>query len=246
MKKLLKAVALATVMCLLLSTAAFANYGEATGDKATKLIDANVVNVGANEQVVLLIVAKDVAVADATEADIMYIDQKQANASGVAAFEDIAIKDTETVVDIYVGSAATNGPQLIGDDIDVADVKVITLAQLGGDEIITTHSESANGKMPGFGAAITVNIPEGLTVDKMIWGFKLTGEDFRRYSTAQEVDPHTAGAVQFAAAFNIGYLEEKTVESVSAIFLTTDGNEHYTNNDDYANRTDRKANTPAE
>ena len=100
MKKLLKAVGRATVMCLLLSTAAFAEFGGSTGDKETKLIDANVVNVGANEQVVLLIVAKDVAVADATEADIMYIDQKQADASGVATFEDIAIKDTETVVDI--------------------------------------------------------------------------------------------------------------------------------------------------
>ncbi len=237
MKKLMKAVALATVMCMLLSTAAFASFGEATGDKETKLIDANVINAGANEQVVLLIVAKDVAVADATEADIMYIDQKQADASGVAAFENIAIKDTETVVDIYVGSAATNGPQLIGNDIDVADVKVITLAtELGADALITTHSESANGKMPGFGAAITVNIPEGLTVDKMIWGFKLSNEDFRRYSTAQEVDPHTAGAVQFAAAFNIGYLEEKTVESVSAIFLTTDGNEHFTDEADKANK----------
>ncbi len=237
MKKLMKAVALATVMCLLLSTAAFANYGGATGEKATKLIDANVINVGANEQVVLLIVAKDVAVADATEADIMYIDQKQADADGKATFEDIAIKDAETVVDIYVGSAATDGPQLIGNDIDLTDVKVITLAtELAGDEIIMTHSESANGKMPGFGAAITVNIPEGLTVDKMIWGFKLSNENVRRYSTAQDVDPHTAGAVQFAAAFNIGYLEEKTVESVSAIFLTTDGNEHFTDEADKANK----------
>ena len=229
----MKAVALATVMCMLLSTAAFANYGEAAGDKTTKLIDANVISAGANEQVVLLIVAKDVAVADATEADIMYIDQKQADASGTATFEDIAIKDTETVVDIYVGSAATNGPQLIGNDIDLADVKVITLAtELGSDAIITTHSESANGKMPGFGAAITVNIPEGLTVDKMIWGFKLSNEEGRRYSTVQDVDGNTTGAVQFAAAFDIGFEVEATVESVSAIFLTGDAsdpaNTHYT------------------
>lgn len=239
MKKLLKAVALATVMCMLLSTAAFANYGEATGDKATKLIDANVTNVGANEQVVLLIVAKDVAVADATEADIMYIDQKQANASGVAAFEDIAIKDTDTVVDIYVGSAATNGPQLIGNDIDLADVKVITLAtELGGDEIITAYGNSGtDGVTKGFAAALTVNIPDGLTVDKMIWGFKLASEDFRRYSTAQEVDPHTSGAVQFAAAFDLGAtVDDLQVESVSAIFLTTDGNEHFTDEADKANK----------
>ena len=239
MKKLLKAVAFVTLMCMLLSTAAFANYGEATGDKATKLIDANVVNVGANEQVVLLIVAKDVAVADATEADIMYIDQKQANASGVAAFENIAIKDTETVVDIYVGSAATNGPQLIGDDIDVADVKVITLAtELGADALITAYGNSGtDGVTKGFAAALTVNIPEGLTVDKMIWGFKLANEDFRRYSTAQDVDGNTTGAVQFAAAFDLGAtVDDLQVESVSAIFLTTDGNEHFTDEADKANK----------
>ncbi len=239
MKKLLKAVAFVTVMCMLLSTAAFANYGGATGDKTTKLIEANVINAGANEQVALLIVAKDVAVADATEADIMYIDQKQADADGKATFENIAIKDTETVVDIYVGSAATNGPQLIGNDIDVADVKVITLAtELGADALITAYGNSGtDGVTKGYAAALTVNIPEGLTVDKMIWGFKLANEDFRRYSTAQEVDPHTAGAVQFAAAFDLGAtIDNLQVESVSAIFLTTDGNEHFTNEADKANK----------
>lgn len=241
MKKLMKAVAFAVVMCMLLSTAAFANYGEATGDKATKLIDANVTNVGANEQVVLLIVAKDVAVADATEADIMYIDQKQADASGVAAFEDIAIKDTETVVDIYVGSAATNGPQLIGDDIDLADVKVITLAtELGADALITAYGNSGtDGVTKGFAAALTVNIPEGLTVDQMIWGFKLANEDFRRYSKpyAPEGAEYTEGTVQFAAAFDLGAtVDDLQVESVSAIFLTTDGNEHFTDEADKANK----------
>ena len=236
MKKLLKAVALVTVMCMLLSTAAFANYGSATGDKETKIISANVLGAGANEQVVLLIVNADVAVADATEAEIMYIDQKQADGSGAAAFSNILIKDTEQKVDIYVGSAATNGPQLIGEDIDVSDVKNITLAT-GEDAIITVASESANGKMPGFGAAITVNIPEGLEVSKMIWGFKLSNEDFRRYSSVQEIENgNVSGSVQFAAAFSIGYLAEATVDDVSAIFLTTDGRDHYTNEADAANK----------
>ncbi len=241
MKKLFKAVAFVTVMCMLLSTAAFASYGEATGSKEKKLIDANVVGVGENEQVVLLIVAKDVAVANATEDDIMYIDQKQADSTGIAAFNNIAIKDTETVVDVYVGSAATGGPQLIGDNIDIADVKVITLAT-GEDAIITAYANGgAGGVTKGFAAAITVNIPVGLTVSKMIWGFKLENEDFRRYSTAQDVKSNTTGEVQFAAAFDLGAtVDDLQVKSVSAIFLTTDGNEHYTNNDDYANRTDRK------
>ena len=231
MKKLLKAVALATVMCMLLSTAAFASFGEATGDRDTDLVTVNVINAGANEQVVLLIVDGDVAdLASVTDAQIQFIDQKEADASGAVNFGSVAVKEADKVVDVYVGSANTNGPQKLGEDIDLSAVKNITIAEeLGADAIITTHSESANGKMPGFGVAITVNIPEGLEVSKMIWGFKLSNESFRRYSTAQDVDPHTSGAVQFAAAFDIGYKVEATVESVSAIFLTTDGRTHFTN-----------------
>lgn len=230
MKKLLKAVAIVTVMCMLLSTAAFANYGTAEGDKASKIITANVLGAGANEQVVLLIVNADVAVASATEAEIMYIDQKQADASGAAAFSNILIKDTEQKVDIYVGSAATNGPQLIGEDIDISDVKNITLAT--GEDAIITATALGEGKVKmGFAAAITVDVPEGLEVSKMIWGFKLANEDFRRYSTPQVIENgNVSGSVQFAAAFGLGFaVEELEVEDVSAIFLTTDGRDHYTN-----------------
>ncbi len=247
MKKLMKAVAFVTVMCMLLSTAAFASdYGTAEGDKTEKLIDINVTNVGASEQVVLLVVKTGVAPAAATEADIMYIDQKQAGSDETASFLDIAIMNTETVVDIYVGSAETGGAQFIG-TVDVTDVKVITLAteDLGDDAIITEHSVSANGKMSGFGAAITVNIPVGLTVDKMIWGFELS-DGVRHYTEADAYDVSHAegcyGNVQFAAAFNFGYMTEATVERVSAIFLTGEGTademEHYT---DEANDKPNKA-----
>lgn len=233
MKKLLKAVALVTVMCMLLSTAAFANYGTAEGDKESKIIAANVLGAGANEQVVLLIVNADVAVADATEAEIMYIDQKQANASGAATFDNILIKDTEQKVDIYVGSAATNGPQLIGEDIDVSDVKNITLAT-GEDAIIEATATNVEG-VKGYAAAITVDVPVGLEVSKMIWGFQLS--DGRRvYSTAQNVENgNVTGAVQFAAAFKVG-MTDLDVEGVSAIFLTTDGRDHYTDEADAPNK----------
>jgi hypothetical protein len=230
MKKLMKAVAFAVVMCMLLSTVAFASdFGTANGDKETKIITANVLGAGANEQVVLLIVNADVAVADATEAEIMYIDQKQADASGAAAFSNILIKDTEQKVDIYVGSAATNGPQLIGEDVDVSDVKNITLAT-GVEAIITATALGEGEVKKGFAAAITVDIPETLAVSKMIWGFKLAGEENRRYSAPQIVGGNTTGRVQFAAAFGLGFaVEELEVEDVSAIFLTTDGRDHYTN-----------------
>ena len=233
MKKLLKAVALATVMCMLLSTAAFASYGEATGDRDTDLVTVNVINAGANEQVVLLIVDGDVAdLASVTDAQIQFIDQKKADASGAVNFGAVAVKEADKVVDVYVGSANTNGPQKLGDDIDLSAVKNITIAEsLGEDAIITAYGNSGtDGVTKGFAAAITVTIPEGLEVSKMIWGFKLAHEDFRRYSTAQEVSNATAGDVQFAAAFDLGAtVDNLEVEDVSAIFLTTDGRDHYTN-----------------
>ena len=240
MKKLLKAVALATVMCMLLSTAAFASFGVATGNEETKLINANVVNAGANEQVVLLIVDKEVEdLAAVEDGDIMYIDQKEADSAGAVSFENIAIKDTETIVDIYVGSAKTGGPQLIGNDVDVSEAKVITLVE-SADAIITANTGSAEG-VKGYAAAITVDT-KGLTIDKMIWGFKLA-DGTRRYSSViEDVLDGTVveGGVQFAAAFDVGYKTDIEVVGVSAIFLTGEGTDkkatHFTDPEDENHR----------
>ena len=233
MKKLFKAVVFTVVMCMLLSTAAFAaGTGEATGNNG--LIQANVANVGANEQVVILIVANTVTdLSKATEADIMYINQAQANSAGVAVFEDIAIKDTNTVVDVYVGSGVLAEPRLVGDDIELTEeVKAITIV---GSPITTYGYSGTNNATKGFAAAITVNIPNGLTVDKMIWGFTLSSDaqGVRRYSEAYTpTSTAVSGDVQYAAAFDLGAtadVDDVEVSNVSAIFLTTDGGEHYTN-----------------
>ena len=240
MKKLLKVVALATVMCMLLSSAAFASFGEATGDKDTDLVTVNVVNAGANEQVVLLIVDNDVeSLAAVTDAQIQFIDQKQADASGAVNFGAVAIKEADKVVDVYVGSANTNGPQKLGEDIDLSAVKNITIAEsLGEDAIITETALGEGGVKKGFAAAITVDVPAGLEISKMIWGFKLAGEEYRRYSTPQVIENgNVSGSVQFAAAFGLGFaVEELEVEDVSAIFLTTDGRDHYTDAADADNK----------
>ena len=233
MKKLLKAVALATVMCMLLSTAAFASFGEATGDRDTDLVTVNVVNAGANEQVVLLIVDNDVeSLASVTDAQIQFIDQKQADSTGAVSFGAVAVKTADKVVDVYVGSANTNGPQKLGEDIDLSAVKNITLAE-GEDAIIEATAINAEG-VKGYAAAITVDIPEGLKVSKMIWGFQLS--DGRRvYSVPQDVEDEVEGSVQFAAAFKVGDVE-LDVTGVSAIFLTDDGRDHFTDADDAANK----------
>ena len=235
MKKLLKAVAVVMVLCMALSVSAFAavdaGSGSATADTADHTVDVTVLNTdAANKQVVLLLVEAGADLADLAETEIMFIDQKEADADGKATFEYIKVLDPKAKVDIYAGSEGFGSAKCLAEDIELT-VKTITLAT-GANAIITAESQSANGKMPGFGAAITVNIPEGLAVEKMIWGFKLSNENFRRYSKSQEVTSPGTGSVQFAAAFNLGFEVTATVEEVSAIFLTTDGRDHYTDPDD--------------
>ncbi len=240
MKKLLKVVALATVMCMLLSSAAFASFGTATGDKETKVISATVTNAGANEQVVLLIVNAGVEVAEATDAAIMYIDQKQADASGNATFNNILIKDVEQKVDVYVGSAETDGPKLLGENIDLSEEEVTGIVLAAVERpVITVEDMVEGGGMRGFAAAITVAVPEGLEIEKMIWGFEIDeGESPKKFSKAiaNPVSANVSGNVQFAAAFDLATLSEGfgDVTDVSAIFLTSDGAEHFTDPTDAA------------
>ena len=256
MKKLLKAVALATVMCMLLSTAAFAaEFGsvvEPEDKTVSKVISANVVKAGANEQVVLLIVDEKVTdLAAVTEADIMYIDQQQADSEGNTTFENILIKDTETVVDVYVGSAATNGPKLIAEGVGLSDVKLITIVP---ESLIAVDGVGAGNVKEGFAAALTVTIPESIVIDAMIWAFDVTtaeGES-RRYSSRIN-KPAGEGAlegdVQFAVAFEKGLVGDNIVvnpETVGAIFLTGEGTEdeleHFTSEVDKAKAEAKKSN----
>lgn len=249
MKKLLKAVAFVTVMCMLLSTAAFANYGEATGNGTTKLITANVAAVGAKEQVVLLIIDHEKTLETAGEDDIMYINQAQALENGTATFENIAIKNTETVVDVYVGSAITGGPKLIGNDIDLSDTKVITLVP---NTSVVVYGNEGDDKA-GAGVAVTVNVPAGLVINRMIWAldvklFGAEGEYERVYSPFYEFENGLSGLegnVQFAAVFNNGSISgenryEINPTTVGAIFLTSDNDpsEHFTHEADKANKKD--------
>lgn len=239
MKKLWKVIALATALCMLMSVSAFATAdGTAVGDKDTKVITANVLGAGADAEVALIVLATGVTPANAAEDDVMFIDQKKADASGNVSFDSILIKDTDVVVDVYAGSVETGGPKLLAQGIDIADVKVITLVT-GEDAIITETAVGAQGHKKGFAAAIKVNVPNGLVIDKMIWGFKVAGESFKRYSTAVEspVGSGVSGEVQFAAAFELGLAEDNLeVSEVSAIFLTNDGHEHFTDPDDAQNK----------
>ena len=244
MKKLLKAVALATVMCMLLSTAAFAEEAKLPFDQTKDTVTVNVQTI-ANEQVVLLIVDWDAELATVGDDDIQFIDQVKAYSTGLAEFGEVAVKTADSKVDVYVGYAGTT-PVKLGEDIDLKKVENITIVS-GENAIIEASSESAEG-VKGYAAAITVNIPEDLVVEKMIWGFKLSNGS-RRFSKPVSYDGDAgaliAGATTYAAAFDVGEFKdaegnvitdtagnEVGITGVSAIFLTTDGREHFTDSTD--------------
>ena len=244
MKKLMKALALVTVLCMALSVSVFAEvdstYGSATPDTKAETVDVTVLSAGANKQVSLLIVAEDADLAELGDSQIMFIDQKQADANGSALFEDIKVLDPENKVDIYVGSETLGVAKKIGDSVMLQGVKEITLVSVDA-EFYNVEGEA--GVKAGVGVALTVNLPEGLTIDKMIWSFdvkKPTDEKaLRRFSTPIKgenlsIEPDASGNVQFAATFPNGFLADNVeVSNVGAIFLTGEGTpeqmDHFTN-----------------
>ncbi len=240
MKKFLKAVALATVMCMLLSTVAFAaaenvnvptgseNFVESvTKDTDGKIITANIKGVGANEQVVLIIIANDADLATAEDGDIMFIDQTKANGNGEAEFANIKILDPKATVDVYVGSAETDGAKLVADDISLEKVDAITYVS-----DITTEVKTGEDGSKAIASVLTVNVPDGFTITKMIWAIS-TMEDtteVRRYSkpfNATEGEAVTGG-VQFGAVFKTDNIILADDPKVGAIFLTTEAEEQFT------------------
>ena len=98
-----------------------------------------------------------------------------------------------------------------------------------------TIIKSAESKEPGavengVAAAMTVTMDEGITLDKMIWAFKV-GEKYV-FSTSKPFDTTVNGSVQIAASFVAGTITDKVeVTDVEAIFHGTDGTEYFTGAD---------------
>jgi len=240
MKKFLKAVALATVMCMLLSVSAFAaevdgvTVNTLTETKATDSIAVEVV-ADKGEEVALLVVTKDASLASLTDAQIEYIGQVTANAdTGVADFGSFTVKSENPVVDIYVGSASFATARKIGSGIDLTDVKKITIV---GDVAWAAATGDAGDKS-GVAAAVNLTLPEGVNVSKMIWAFTVEGEDFKKYSKFIEnpTSGTVSGSAQFAFAYQNGSVkggvETYEITDVDVIILDNNGEEYFTDADD--------------
>lgn len=141
MKKLMKAIAFATVMCMLLSTAAFAAV-EVT-DYATKAVEVTVEGVQNGEQVALII-TKDGA--DFTKENILFVDQKAAGAS-TAVFNTVITDNTVETVDVYAGFASNSTSQavLVAEDVDLTEEIVVEITvTLANVQIVNDITEVEN------------------------------------------------------------------------------------------------------
>lgn len=228
MKNFFKAVALLTVMAMVLSVSAFA-ASEAVLNGAN--IDITV-NAGASEEVAILIVKSGAELENLVATEIHYVDQLKTDVNGAAA-KSAALINEPVLVDVYMGTG-NGAAQLIGEALTVDEIEKITLIK---PRKATAIAEGGNN---GFGAAIDVVIPQGVAVQKMIWAFKLAGEEGWRFSTAiEDAEAYdyseggevvVEGQVQYAAAFNAvpsaealaAGIESITVEDFAVIFLTDD------------------------
>lgn len=114
MKKFMKALAFATVMCMLLSTAAFATNNPDAVLSATDYVFDVIVTTESDEaeQVSLLVVKKDANLASLQNTDILFVGQT-ASASRTATFDDVTVATGNDVVDIYAGYASNSNPAAV-------------------------------------------------------------------------------------------------------------------------------------
>ena len=240
MKKLMKAIALATVMCMLMSVAAFAS--EAVLDQnAARTLNVTVTYEGlATDQVSLVVVPAGAAIA---QGNILYVDQKAA-ADGTATFTAPIADATVTAVDVYAGyakyAAANSAAELVAEDL--ALTAAVTNATVVVKDLVTAEEKGAEQTGFGIGMNVDITVPEGYSLSKVIWAATVNG--VRKYTDAITVGP-LAGNVDLGVAFLNGSdkneIAVSEITEPAAIFLFTNGveaqnQEVLTNSADAANK----------
>lgn len=238
MKKVMKALALALALCMVLSVSAFAEVTKnptgdtPTTDKTNHKVSFTIEGLEAGEQVALLVLRKDAVLATADEDDILFIDQKAVAASATSVeFEATIAASTETVnndvVDVYVGSESISkdktGAWAVYENVEVANVSNITFTA-GNVKYLNVGDN--DGAITRPGAAIGINI-NNVNITKMIWALNAAKEN-RMFSKAIEIDgTGLSGEVWFTAAFSSNTLKDYTIETVGAMFRGATDSEVY-------------------
>ena len=227
MKKFMKAIAFATVMCLVLSTAAFAAVE--VNNYETKNVTVTVSGVQKGEQVALVITKNGT---DITQENVLFVDQKAAAASS-AEFTATLTNAGETI-DVYAGYASSGSRVLVADDFSLAAPVLEIEVTLVDVEIVKDITEvvedgavvsKADPDTKGALAILTINVANGTAgaITDMFWTFNLkndtTSEAVTKYfrgdsTTVSALGSVLTGDVEIAAAINsTGY----TLEDASAI-----------------------------
>ena len=236
MKKFMKAIAFVTVMCMALSTVAFA--ADAVGS-ATKVDDKSltvtVTEAAANEQIALYIVAES---ATASTADTpLFIDQKGADANGDATFT-AKFDGTVEAVHVFVGygkfATANNRAADLGAVTLKEATTAITVTKAEAGKVLKNEDAEADfGSAFAFEFAITT--PDGVSAQKMVWAITYAtdenGGTETVYSDAVDVSGYSFGAlvggsVKLGVAFSNGSrvrdIPYVDIVDVDAIFLFND------------------------
>lgn len=142
-KTISKALALALVFMLAVSTVAFAaaegTYEDGT---ATSTTIATITGVAPGDEVTVLAVTKGVALEDVTEDDIKYINQDTADGEGTATFE-LAVNAAD--VDVYSGYSSM-----------ADDAVALKLVFSAAETPVTTYKVTFNGKDGAMIKEVTV------------------------------------------------------------------------------------------
>ncbi len=230
MKKFIKTIALTTVMCLILSTVAFA-AGSVTADTTTKKVEITVKDVKQGEQVAIILTTD--AATEFTTDTILFIDQKVATADSVV-FEAEVTDTSVNAIDVFAGYASNESSEAVqvGNDIPItAETKLELIDALVVDDITKAdgynEDEMAKVNEGTKGSVVwmqfnATNVAAG-DLTKMYWAFHVTDLETNQQDTKYAIGDISglglgsvlSGDVQIAAAFDsTGY----RVDSANAIF----------------------------
>ena len=216
MKKLMKAIAFATVMCMLLSVSAFASTA-VLDENADRTFNITVTYEGlAAKQVALLVVKAGKQLGSLADTDILYIDQKAA-ADGTATFTAPIAEGYDGNVDVYAGYDGRTGVDEVGKNLPIEVIEEAAVVIKGGTLKEVTGA-GLKGTGYGFGMDVEFsNIPEGYELAGVIFGVTANGQ--RRYTEPQT---YVAG-LEGDLSLGVTFLNENklAISEPSAIFFFT-------------------------
>ncbi len=226
MKKFMKAIAFVTVMCLALSTVAFAANEDVAVDFEAKTLEITVKGAQKGEQVAIIVTNDGAGV---TEENILFVDQKAAGAETAVFNANVSEASGETV-DIYAGYASVGEAVLVAADVSIvkeeeeepaititlADVEIVNDIKVVEIDDKGSTSNAWDGTT-GSVVKFTINVANGAETDAiagMAWVFEVKNNETQATATK-----YAAADAKIVAAINSGILSGN-VEIAAAVNST--------------------------